>query len=505
MNYRPDSRKQRLWDTWMFADPDGRRMHLFYLMGLGSDEPFSGVGHVVSEDLVQWEPLPDIPAKLPGDTYDVGVIGTGMVFVGPDGAFWMSYTTNILAGDQRIAFMRSRDLIHWEKTRQEPCIGSQPPYYETQASRAVSDPFAFRDAFIVRRGDSYEALVAGHTAHGPQLLRGCIARYRSTDAKLETWEPLAPLLGPGVTMLIEVPEYHEINGRHYLLYSTAYLLGVACNTRARRNIWGTFYAVADSYEGPYTIPADNMLLGAGDYPGLWQAAIARMIPWKGEWFVYHQTGAPPHTSTGLPKRVVQEQDGALSVRYWQGVEKIHQREIRLSLETIRAQGANIQVGEWSRTSENSIRGTVDGGGSLGLISGEYEDVHLRCKVTPESVTRFGITLRDGGQGTQKAGVAIEGDIEFGEWHFGTPQHGWCSYIHSAEKIVEPVANGTPYQLDILVRDIYLEAYIDGVWKFTRVIDGNARRGGIGFYVEGGTACFTDVEMWELEPMVNRLP
>ncbi len=40
------------------------------------------------------------------------------------------------------------------------------------------------------------------------------------------------VIGPGVTMLIEVPDYFELNGRHYLLYSTAYCLGVTCNTRS---------------------------------------------------------------------------------------------------------------------------------------------------------------------------------------------------------------------------------------------------------------------------------
>jgi beta-fructofuranosidase len=502
MNYRPDTRKYRLWDTWMFPDPDGRRMHLFYLKGLGLDGPFSDVGHVVSEDYLHWESLPDIPVRLPDDTYDVGVIGTGMVFVGPDGAFWMSYTTNILAGDQRIAFLRSTDLIHWKKTRQEPCIDSMPPHYETQASRAVSDPFAFRDAFILRRGDAYEALVAGHSAQGAPLLRGCIARYRSTDPKLETWQPLAPLLGPGITMLIEVPDYFELNGRHYLLYSTAYCLGVTCNTRSRRNIWGTFYAMADTYEGPYTIPENNMLLGAGDCPPLWQAAIGRVAKWKGECFIYHQTGAPPHTATGLPKCISQSADGTLSVRYWPGSEKIHLRKLTLPLDAIRAQGANIHVGEWTAAHGSWLQGFVDGGGSLGLIPGEFENIHLRCRVTAESAKRFGISVRDLGQGTDRPGVALQGDLEFGEWHFGSPNHGWCSWIAPIEKIVEPVSTGRTYQIDIIVRDIYFEAYVDGVWKFTRVIDAHARHGGIGFYVESGKACFSDIQLWELEPMVH---
>jgi hypothetical protein len=35
-----------------------------------------------------------------------------------------------------------------------------------------------------------------------------------------------------------------------------------------------------------------------------------------------------------------------------------------------------------------------------------------------------------------------------------------------------------------------------------VIDAHARCGGIGFYVESGKALFSDIQLWELEPMVH---
>lgn len=502
MNYRPDPKNLGLWDTWMFADPDGRRMHLFFLAGK-PNEAWGGIGHAVSSDLVHWDELPLIPAKRPDDTYDPGVIGTGMVFDDPAGGFQLAYTTDIFGKTQRVSFMHSHDLITWEKIKPDFFIDAQPPYYATDARNAVSDPPAFRDPFIVNRGDHFEALIAGHGTYGPPVLPACIARYRSTD--LKNWQPLPPLLGPGVTLLIEVPEYHEINGKHYLLYSTTYLLGVDCSTRTRRSCWGTFYAVADSYEGPYRVPEENLLLGAGNCPGTWHAAIGRMIRWNNEWFLYHQIAGPPLTATGLIKRVVQKSDGSLVARYWPGVEKLHQQEIHLPLEKIQVQGEVIHIGDWQPVGQNSLTGTIDGGGSLGLIPGSYEDFHLRCRVTLDSGTNVGISVRDPGRGISPVGVALQADVKHGEWQFGGPCHAWCSYIQPVEIITEAPQIGKTYQIDIFLRDIFFEAYVDGEWKFTRCIQYNARRGGIGFYVENGSARFEDIQIWSLEPMTNPYP
>jgi hypothetical protein len=75
MNYRPNPNEFMLWDTWMFPDPDGRRMPLYFLANR-PNEVWEWVGHAVSFDLVHWQELPPIQVRRPGDTYDVGIVRT---------------------------------------------------------------------------------------------------------------------------------------------------------------------------------------------------------------------------------------------------------------------------------------------------------------------------------------------------------------------------------------------------------------------------------------------
>lgn len=501
MNYRPDPDQLVLWDTWMFPDPGGLRMHLFFLANRPG-QPWEWIGHAVSSDLVHWEDLPPIQVGRAEDPYDVGVIGTGMVFASPTGGFMMSYTANLDGEQQRISFLHSNDLVNWDKRWPQPCIAAQLPYYQVDAAQAVSNPPAFRDAYIHKVGDHHEALIGAYAAEGPELLRGCIARYRSTDEELRVWQPLVPLIGPGVTMLMEVPEHFQINDKHYLLWSTVCTLGVACDTPARRGCSGTFYAVADSYEGAYAVPADNLLIGAGDYPATLQSYVGRTVVWGGERLLYHHMGLPG-PSAAFPKRLSQDTGGRLRLAYWPGIETAHAKETVLPLDRIAVQGENLRAGDWVAIGKSGLRGSTRGGGSLALVPGDLQDIHVRCQATTESGTRFGVSLRDAGRrepGSQ--GVALQGDVRYGEWQFATPRHSWCSYVKPIETIREAPEIGRTYRIDLIVRDIYFEAYVDGIWKFSRVINDHARRGRIGLYVEGGTARFEQIQAWELEPMVH---
>lgn len=505
MNYRPDQKKFYLWDTWMFVDPDGEKMHLFFLAN-EAGRPWEWVGHAVSRDLVHWEELPPIQVRRPKDTYDVCAIGTGMVFRSPDGRFMMSYTTNLDGPQQKIAFLHSTDLVRWDKIWQEPVIFAQAPYYETDGTRTPCKTPAFRDAFIHKRGEHYEALIGAHATEGPPLLRGCVARYRSADPELKKWEPLPPLAGPGVTMLMELPEYFSIGKKHYLTWCTGSGLGVSCETTRPACTTATFYAVADSYEGPYIPPADNLLIGAGNMLGIFaaQSYAGRNTVWRGERLLYHHLSWP-EASFAFPKRILQNPDGTLKLGYWNGIEAIHKEEQTLNLRDVFVVGENIQAGNWKAFAPDGIKGTIDGGGSLALIPGELEDIHLRCRVTLQSGTRFGVCVREPsslpltGKKTPP-GAALQGDLVFGEWQFGAPQHVWCGRIQPIETMRESPERNRSYVVDIIVRDIYFEAYVDDVWKFTRIIHEHNRCGCIGFFVENGSVVVQDIKAWKLEPM-----
>jgi len=421
----------------------------------------------------------------------------------------MSFTTCLEGPAQRIAFLHSKDLINWEKRWPEPRIEAKPPYYETDGTKSISNPPAFRDAFVHRVGDHYEALIGAHATSGPALLRGSIARYKSVDPELRNWEPMPPILGPGISSLMEVPEHFYMGDRHYLIWSNVFWLGAPTDTLSRQQCSGTFYAMSDSYDGPYVVPEDNLLIGCSLSS---QSYVGRTISWNGERLLYHHMWKP-HSSLGFPKRIVQKSDGTIKTAYWPGIEKVHTGEIQLPLDLIKAQGEYLHAGEWNVVEDSGLVGSVDGGGSLGLVPVDLEDVHLRCRVTVESGTRFGITLRDLGQPSKRKegvskeihGVAIQGDLRQGQWQFGAPAHAWASRIDMTEMIMEAPQIGKTYRMDLIVRDVYFEVYIDEIWKFTRIVNDRARSGGIGFYVDGGTARFEKIQAWNLEPMSHPYP
>lgn len=509
MNYRPSPSELELWDTWMFAEPDRQRMHLFFL----ANQPgkcWVWAGHAISSDLIHWETLPPVPLVRADDTVDIGqAMGTGMVFAAPNGEYMMSFTTNLGGPAQRIAFLHSRDLIHWDKRWHEPRIEAQGPYYETDDTQSVSRPPAFRDAFVHRIGDHYEALISAYATTGPALTRGCIARYKSTDADLRHWQPMPPLLGPGITSMMEVPEHFQLGDKHYLLWSNVFWIAGSTDTPSRPKCSGTFYAVADAYEGPYTVPADNLLIGSSLSS---QAYVTRAIQWNGEPLFYHHLWSP-NTSLGLPKRIVQHADGTIHAGYWPGIEAMHTQPISLPLDRIQDQADHLCAGQWTVVGENSVTGSIDAGATLARIPVDLQDVHLRCDVTIDSPARFGIALRDPGlpkyrrEGVSHAikGVAIQGDLRYKQWQIGAPEYFWTPRIDPDETLMQAPTPGRTYRMDLIVRDIYFEVYIDGLWTFTRLIHDRARTGGIGLFVEGGSARFENIHAWALEPMMHPYP
>ena len=494
MNYRPDPKSWCLWDTWMFPDPDGQRMHFFFLANR-PDGGWEWAGHYLSRDLLHWEEAPGVRVCREEDSYDARWIGTGMVFRGPADEYLMSYTAN-LNTISRIGFLHSKDLMHWEKRWQQPCIESQLPHYQPDPKRSPG-LVAFRDAFVHKVGDDYEALICAQGAHNEPMDSGVIARYRSKGDDLTNWEPLPPLLESGAGLMAEVPEAFQIGDKHYLLWSNASHAGVVLDTASRRLTHGTYYAVADAYEGPYRLPPDNLLIGGGDdIRG--QSYVGRITRWQGETLLYHHQ-CHPDPCLGLPKRVIQGPDGSLKTGYWEGVEKLHTRRLDLDVQAF-TELTEIPCGNWERIGRNAIRGSNKVHGSQILLDGEVpDDLHLRCNVSVDSAARWAITVRDSPEYYQKIkGLALQADFKHGHWLLGEVTHFMTSCVNPIEHVLQ--SPGRSCRVDILVRDIYCEIYIDGVWMFTYSAPNHRRGGRIGFLVDGGAAAFENIEIWSLESM-----
>ena len=498
MNYRPDTTELRLWDTWVCFHEESSLYHLFYLACRPGGH-WHWVGHAVSSDMVHWREVEPIRVNRPNDSYDVGVIGTGMVFPDGSGKYAMSVTFNLDGARQSIGFLVSDDLYHWEKKWPEPRIFADGTFYEDNPARSFCQGPAFRDAFVFQREGTFHALIAAQAAREDSIDRGVVAEYVSED--LRDWQPRAPMLGPGITMLVEVPEHFELNGKHYLIYSTHSGLGVRVDTESRKICSGTFYALADRYEGPYRCPQDNMLIGAGEQSVV-QSYVGRIMWHQETPLLYHHINSS-YPAFALPKRVLQESDGSLYGAVWdQAVEKLWGKELAPGLGTLGMKKFPETAGEAQVSGETLCVDAHDIITSVFLDTPPLSDFHLRFQVRWADCQRFSVSLRCPGPEGDKACSAWQADIENGVWQLGSMIYNWFGFFGPDERVKSDIQMNTPYRIDIIVRDVFVEIYVDERWMFTRNIEMYPRAGVIAFNVERGTAEVTGLEIHELEPMLH---
>ncbi|MDP6505717.1 MAG: glycosyl hydrolase, partial [Planctomycetota bacterium] len=125
------------------------RLHVFYLVLPTHDS----VGHLVSDDGINWTQLPDaIRTGDPGE-FDADQIWTMGVGKASDG--WiMLYTANEENGTiQTTGLASSDDLIHWTKAENNPVARPDPRWYEAEQSGNYR--IDWRDPQIVEHGGKF--------------------------------------------------------------------------------------------------------------------------------------------------------------------------------------------------------------------------------------------------------------------------------------------------------------------------------------------------------------
>lgn len=161
-------------------------------------------GHVVSDDLTNWEYLP--VALTPGDDGDKNGCFSGSAIV-HDGKLWLLYTgfTENQGGEsirQLQCLAESSDGITFKK---HGIVIGEKELPEEYA------PCDFRDPKVWRHGDFFWCLVAARKTDG----RGRILLFKSAD--LFNWAFVSDLLGKdSAGVMIECPDYNEELG--YLLF-----------------------------------------------------------------------------------------------------------------------------------------------------------------------------------------------------------------------------------------------------------------------------------------------
>ena len=502
MNYWPDPAQLRLWDTWAYVHGDD--VHLFFLAARPG-EPQVWVGHIVSTDWLHWEELPPISIGNTGDWNNVGC-GTGMVFRYDDGRFYMSFTGG-LGHVESTGLLVSDDLLNWEHCPFNPVWTPGGEGYETPDSDRVSPYTAWRDAFVTKAPDgTWQAVCSGRVDYGPDAGRACLARAR-LDA-IDQWTPLPPLAAVGEYASMEVPEVFEFAGKCWVIFSTTSGWGVRLDRPGRNLAGGTFYLVADQWEGPYRRGGcpDNLLIGAGE--GRMDAYVARVVRHGDQHLVYHHYASSP-PAAGWPKLLNAEGDH-LYLSSWAGLAKLRTDDLQPVAWAPWSHGSRAP-GEW-RCEGETVIGQCEIGASL--TSAEVATSDLDWLIDVEALRRdqrvpnWGVMVGGnepdhGGVGILFTGASTElVEIAYRRHSFGP------SVIRVLDRCLAEAGSrqdgGGATSLRVINRGKFIEAYVGDRLVFSAYHGMKLTGGRIGLYVEDGEVRFTTRSLHAIEPMERDL-
>ena len=269
-------------DCMPFGDADGS-FHLFWLYdrhhhcskwGLGAHQ----WAHAKTTDLVHWDELP--MAISITDPIE-GSICTGSV-IRCDDRYRAWYTVRMSDGSPaRVSVAFSKDNREYMKSGD---FFTLPERYHQPSAR---DPKA-----IFIDGRYHLLLTTTELSSG----KGCLAHLVSDDPDMKDFEDLGPVIVWNDSSQPECPDWFEMGGRYYLVWSIG--------GRAR-------YAFSDEPfgEGGWTIPEDN-IIDCGSVPK--SAVIGTDCEYKGERIFVGMVGEDGgYAGHVVMKRTVQKPDGRL--------------------------------------------------------------------------------------------------------------------------------------------------------------------------------------------------
>jgi beta-fructofuranosidase len=245
-----------IWDFWLVESV--ARHHVFYLQAPKSiGDPGLrhwnvSIGHAVSDDLVDWEVLPDaIGPGEPGAWDDLST-WTGSI-IEHRGTWHLFYTGTSSRESglvQRIGLATSKDLTTWHRCGQGPLIEADSRWYEKLDSGMWHDE-AWRDPWVFRHTDGgFHATITARSNRGRVEGRGVVAHARSDD--LHNWEVLPPITISGGFGQLEVSQLMAYRDDWYLVFCS----DIETQTPQRRSTGpgtGTYYLRASDPLGPYRL------------------------------------------------------------------------------------------------------------------------------------------------------------------------------------------------------------------------------------------------------------
>jgi len=472
--------------------------HLYYLQSI-ADKGWKQIGHATSGDLLHWTEQEPALSSSEGDEWDSGSLGTGMTF-SHGTKFYMTYCGFKEGMPQKIGLASSDDLFHWEKNPGNPILTPEMGggIYEKNFSNDNNIPISWRDAFVRHdeKDGNFHALIAARVSKGPYHKRGCVAHAISKD--LKTWKVLPPIYSPGKFFDHEVPALYGIDGRHYLLWSSARFYNNHNDPPSRSIASGAFYAVSDKpYEG-FQEPEDNMLLGSGK--GRFDNYVVQLIQAGKETLLYYQMIGCEEidlVSTSAPKVLRVENDKHLVAGYCTRCDKLKKAELCKGIKSEWAQVHNFFEGEkWG----------IDGDTLFAKVQGSYTlptDVEvgsfmLEAELMLENGFFAGIGVKgvDSPRNTVNAAAILDArnsSIHVMKSSWGRPG----PILTPVDSAKFPFKKGTFHHLRIMTRRPWTDIFFDDRLYFSLALPW-PEKGNVVFLACEGEARFRNLSVHEIE-------
>jgi hypothetical protein len=331
--------------------------------------------------------------------------------------------------------------------------------------------------------------------HIPASPKTCVAHL--TTKNFVDWKYLPPIFISPDFFDVDDPDYFELGGRHYLVFSSQF---TRKRTPNRKLVTGVFYVIGDRREGPYRPPENPVLLGYSVTQDRFYHYVGRTMPYEDSRLLYHHTcGYQCAAKFATPKLVRKNADGTLWLKYWSGLDPLQKEVIVDADDTGKiATGEGQGRGTWKLDAQ-SIHGesSTDGPCILRLPIADAADVMLTCTLDRETSKAAGVVWRwAGGKGgcirLHRSGAVLSVDR--------MARKESALHFDSLDEYHGLDLSAPPIRLRLLVRADRVEVYVNDRWISNCPTYDIPAAGGIGLWVDSGSARFQNVRVAKLEPL-----
>jgi len=451
--------------------------HIFYLKAPLQNKGVENLiwAHIKSNNLLNWEVLPDVLPLGQKNDPDSDGCWSGSV-IHHNEKFYIFYTGIRGMGTkdvhQSICMAESDDLIHFRKSSQNPILSIDEKLYDASGI-AWADPFVFWN----EKDSSFWMLINSTCKESISPKSGCIGLAKSRD--LKKWKVEKPFYAPSVAPFLEVPELFYYRGKRYLFYSET------------ADFCRTHYRLSDKSSSLWMMPRGGDSIDGSEFYAartIFDQDYRYALGWIRRKKGNKDSGQPLWGGVlGIPHKLIPRSDGSLKVYYPESWKTIKKERIILDIKCI---FGNLD------TSKDNFKLSADGG-ALSMCKVYQNNFYFRCRIIISETTPYsGFIFRSKDQ------LAQAYRIRFDRISGNIVVHGLGVYkdgcFNTALELIRRPLNfyKNEFKFEMFADNDIVEVFIDEEMSMSfRAYEQSEK--GFGFFIEEGETEFKECEFYRI--------